>query len=130
MYKRQELEGFAQTVIATEQAIQTGSQTLAAAYNDKVEIDLNQYQQVGAAVAYEVIAGVNGTVSQTQVEQTSFAPGQEVKALITDAAGNVSAVTVVVGENGVVPVSYTHLDVYKRQDFQSESGAVYHESDI
>lgn len=97
-----ELEGFAQTVIATEQAIQTGSQTLAAAYNDKVEIDLNQYQQVGAAVAYEVIAGVNGTVSQTQVEQTSFAPGQEVKALITDAAGNVSAVTVVVGENGVV----------------------------
>lgn len=97
-----ELEGFAETVISTEQAIQSGAQTIAAAYNDKVEIDLNQYQQVGAAVAYEVVPGVNGTVPQTQVEQTSFTPGQEVKALITDAAGNVTAVTVVVGDKGVV----------------------------
>ena len=36
------------------------------------------------------------------MEQTSFAPGQEVAALITDANGNVTAVTIIVGANGII----------------------------
>ena len=36
------------------------------------------------------------------MEQTSFAPGQEVAALITDANGGVTAITIVVGENGII----------------------------
>lgn len=67
-----------------------------------MDIDLHQYQQVGAAVTYEVVAGTNGAVSQTQMEQTSFAPGQEIAALITDANGGVTAITIVVGENGII----------------------------
>ena len=97
-----ELEGFTEAVTSTEKAIQSGSQTLAAAYNDKVSIDLQQYKQVGAAVTYAVISGINGAVPQVQMEQTSFAPGQEVAALITDVNGNVTAVTIIVGPNGII----------------------------
>ncbi|KJJ69104.1 InlB B-repeat-containing protein [Clostridium sp. FS41] len=97
-----ELEGFDTAVVLAEQAIQSGVQSVAAVYNDKVDIDLHQYQQVGAAVTYEVVAGTNGAVSQTQMEQTSFAPGQEIAALITDANGGVTAITIVVGENGII----------------------------
>ena len=97
-----ELGGFAENVVSAEMAIQSGSQTVAAVYNDKVDIDLQQYQQVGTAVTYEVAAGINGAVPQVQMEQTNFAPGQEVTALITDVNGNVTAVTVVVGENGII----------------------------
>lgn len=97
-----ELEGFADTVASSEQAIQKGTQTIADVYNDKVDIDLQQYTQVGSAVTYAVTPGVNGAVPQTQIEQTSFAPGQEVTALITDANGNVKAVTLTVGANGIV----------------------------
>ena len=98
----EELEGFAEAVTSTEKAIQSGTQTLAAAYNDKVSIDLQQYKQVGAAVTYAVTSGINGAVPQVQMEQTSFAPGQEVAALITDANGNVTAVTIIVGANGII----------------------------
>ncbi len=97
-----ELDGFADTVVSAEAAIQSGNRTVAEAYNDKVDINLQQYRQVGAAVAYEVTAGVNGAVPQVQMEQTSFAPGLEIAALITDANGNVTAVTIVVGENGII----------------------------
>lgn len=47
-------------------------------------------------------SGINGAVPQVQMEQTSFAPGQEVAALITDANGNVTAVTIIVGANGII----------------------------
>ena len=99
--------GYQDNIIDTEmcirdRAIQSGTQTLAAAYNDKVSIDLQQYKQVGAAVTYAVTSGINGAVPQVQMEQTSFAPGQEVAALITDANGNVTAVTIIVGANGII----------------------------
>lgn len=97
-----ELEGFEETVVAVEQAIQNGTQSVAEAYNDKVEVDLHQFEQVGAAVTFEVVAGANGAVSQTQMEQTSFTAGQEITALITDSTGAVTTVSLVVGENGII----------------------------
>lgn len=97
-----ELEGFTESVVSVETAIKNGSQTVAAAYSDKAGADLRQYQQIGAAVTYEVTAGVNGAVPQVQTEQTNLAPGQEIAALITDASGNVAFVTVVVGANGII----------------------------
>ena len=96
-----ELEGFAEAVVSAEKAIQSGS-NIAAVYNDKVELDLQQYVQVGAAVTYGVTAGTNGAAPQVQMEQTSFAAGQELVALITDANGNVVTTPIVVGANGVV----------------------------
>ena len=98
-----ELNGFAENVIHAEQQINNGSITVAQAYNEAVSVDLNSYEQVGAAVTYSVTAAVAG--SYTQMEQTSFAAGQEVVALVTDAAGNVTAATVVVGVNGIIQYS-------------------------
>lgn len=97
-----ELSGFHETVVTAEKAIQSGVQTVAQTYNDKVSIDLNQYSQVGAAVTYAVVAGTNGQEAKTQMEQTNFVAGQEIVALVTDMNGNVSASTIVVGANGIV----------------------------
>lgn len=97
-----ELSGFAEAVVVTEKAIQSGAQTVAQTYNDKVSVDLNQYVQVGSAVTYAVTQGTSGATAKTQLEQTNFVTGQEIVALITDAGGNVTVSTIVVGANGVV----------------------------
>ena len=97
-----ELVGFDATAAAAETAIQNGTLTLAAAYQAKTTLDLSQYVQSGAAVTYEVTAGANGPAAQTLMEQTSFAAGQQLLVLITDAAGNVTVTPVTVGANGII----------------------------
>ena len=97
-----ELSSFAETVVTAEKAIQSGAQTVAEVYNEKVSVDLNQYVQVGSAVTYAVTQGTSGATAKTQLEQTNFVTGQEIVALITDANGNVTVSTIVVGVNGVV----------------------------
>ena len=97
-----ELVGFDATAAAAETAIQTGTLPLAAAYQAKTTLDLSQYVQSGAAVTYEVTAGANGPAAQTLMEQTSFAAGQQLLVLITDAAGNVTVTPVTVGANGII----------------------------
>ena len=98
----EELTGFAPEVVAAEQAIQNGTMDIAAAYSGKVSLNLPQYVQVGSAVTYEVVPGVNGSAVQTQMEQTSLTPGQQLVVMITDAAGNVTVSEAIVGENGVI----------------------------
>ena len=98
----EELTGFAPEVVAAEQAIQNGTMDIAAAYSGKVSLNLPQYVQVGSAVTYEVVPGVNGPAVQTQMEQTSLTPGQQLVVMITDAAGNVTVSEAIVGENGVI----------------------------
>ena len=97
-----ELAGFDTAAAAAETAIQNGTLTLAAAYQAKTTLDLSQYVQAGAAVTYEVTAGTNGPAAQTLMEQTSFAAGQQILVLITDAAGNVTVTPVTVGTNGII----------------------------
>ena len=98
----EELTGFAPEVVAAEQAIQNGTMDIAAAYSGRVSLNLPQYVQVGSAVTYEVVPGVNGPAVQTQMEQTSLTPGQQLVVMITDAAGNVTVSEAIVGENGVI----------------------------
>lgn len=95
-----ELAGFTAAIVSAEQQISSGAITVAQAYNAAVAVDLNSYEQVGAAVTYAVTAAASG--SYVQMEQTNFAAGQELLALITDASGNVIAAPVVVGANGIV----------------------------
>ena len=98
----EELMGFAPEVVAAEQAIQNGTMDIAAAYSGRVSLNLPQYVQVGSAVTYEVVPGANGPAVQTQMEQTSLTPGQQLVVMITDAAGNVTVSEAIVGENGVI----------------------------
>lgn len=96
-----ELAGFTQPVLAAEQAINSGTQTVAAAYNAQVaDVDLNQYHQVGTAVVYEVKPGAAAGVVQT--EKTSLPAGTQVVVLVTDANGNVYHAVQTVGANGIV----------------------------
>lgn len=96
-----EMAGFSENAVAAELAIQSGK-SIAEIYNGKVSLNLEQYTQVGSAVTYEVVAGANGAVPQTQMEQTSFVAGQSLVALVTDVNGNVTATEIVVGNGGIV----------------------------
>ena len=98
-----ELTGFAAAIAAAEQAINAGTQSVAAAYNSQVaDVDLNQYAQVGAAVAYEVIPAAGATAARTQVEKVDLPAGSQVVVLVTDANGNVSHSIQTVGANGII----------------------------
>ena len=109
-----ELSGFAQDIVAAEQAIQAGTIDIASAYSGRTGLDLSRYEQVGSAVTYEITPGVNGAVARTQMEQTSLTPGQQVVVMVTDAAGNVTVSDIIVGENGVIQYQIPGLNCIVR----------------
>lgn len=114
-----EMAGFAGEVVSTEQAIVSGAQSLAQAYDAKVSMDLTQYVQVGAAVTYsvdisQVAADAVIPTALTQIEQTTLEKGQKLVALVIDVNGNVTATTVVVGEGGVVQYNISNTNCIVR----------------